>query len=116
MAGKRAPRAAAPEKAALAKLAELASRGVAPDRVRREVESIVTTWRESATAYEDRAELRERLEEMRDQLAEGVEAAAEAVEEMDQDEKAAVTASRKALSALTAGRDALSAAHASIRL
>ncbi|MFC0408953.1 hypothetical protein [Roseomonas elaeocarpi] len=111
MAGKRP---ASPDKAALSKLADLAGKGVAPDRVRREVENIVADWRSGLIGYDERLALRERLEEMRDQLSEGVESAQEQVDELDQAEKAAVTQGRKSLAALIAARDALAAAHRSI--
>jgi len=114
MAGHRS--AASPDRAALSKLADLAGKGVAPDRIRREVESFVSGWRSGTIGYDERVALRERLEDMRDQLTEGVESAQEQVDELDQAEKAAVTQGRKSLAALIAARDALSAAHRSIQL
>ena len=109
MAAKRAPRPPAPAKVALARLAELAGKGTAPDRMTREVDGIVARWIAGADA-EGRVEVREQLEDIQAQLTEGVEAAQEAAADLDQGERAAVVAAAKSLSALVAARDAVARA------
>ncbi|PZP45901.1 MAG: hypothetical protein DI601_08190 [Azospirillum brasilense] len=114
MAGNRQGAPQAPERQALARLAELAGKGAAPDRVRREVETIVEDWRRGVLGYDERAALRERLEEMHGQLAEGVESVEEQMAEIGQDERAALVAGRRSLAALVAARDALARAHSAL--
>ncbi|MFT8245161.1 hypothetical protein [Roseomonas sp. BN140053] len=98
-----------PGPAALARIAELASKGAAPERVRRTVEDIVAGW--LAGEDVDRGEVRDRLEEVAAQLAEGVEAAAEANDEIEPEQKAALAHAGKAMAAMVAARDAFTTAH-----
>ena len=109
MAGRKAPRAPAPSTSALARLAELAGKGTPPDRMAREVDSIVDRWL-ADTGVEGQIEVKEQLEDIQAQLTEGVEAALEAAADMDQAEKAAITAATKSLAALVAARDAVARA------
>ena len=113
MAAKKAPRAPAPGKAALARLAELAGKGTAPDRMVREVNGIVDRWL-AEVGVEGRIDLKEQLEDIQAQLAEGVEAAQEAAADLDQQERAAVSAAGKSLSALVAARDAVARARSGL--
>jgi hypothetical protein len=106
----RAPRAPDPAKAALARIAELISRGGDPARVAREADSIISGW--AGTLPDD--EMRERLEDLRDQLASGVEAAREQADDVEQDDKAGAAAAGRALAALTAARDAFGHAAQSV--
>ncbi len=113
MAVKKAPRAPAPGKAALARLAELAGKGTTPDWMTREVDGIVDRWL-AETDAEGRIEVKEQLENIQAQLTEGVEAAREAAADLDQEERASVTAAAKSLSALEAARDAVARARSGI--
>ena len=113
MAAKKAPRVAAPGRVAMTRLAELAGKGTAPDRMRREVDGIVDRWLADA-GDEGRIEVRELLEDIQAQLTEGVEAAQEAAADMDQAEKGAVAAAGRSLSALVAARDAIAHARSAL--
>ena len=113
MAARKAPRAPAPARMALARLAELAGKGTAPDRMARGVDGIVQRWLDDADP-EGRIEVKEQLEDIQAQLSEGVEAAQEAAADMDQGERAAVNAAGRSLSALVAARDAVARARAGL--
>lgn len=99
---------------ALQRLAELASKPSTPDRVRREVESMVRAWLEGASE-ERRAELRERLEEMQAELATGIESAVEMMDEIEAEDQAGQRRATAALAALRAAHDALRDARAGLR-
>ncbi|WP_159993638.1 hypothetical protein [Roseomonas sp. 18066] len=98
---------------ALKRLADLASKPVAPDRIRREVEGMVKAWLEGA-GDERRIELREKLEEMGGELGDGVEAAAEALGDLDNEDLAGKRHATAALQALRAAQDALVQARTSL--
>lgn len=91
---------------ALERIAALAARPAAPDRMRREVQGMVQAWLEGA-GEEQRIELRERLGEMQEQLLEGIEAAGDMLDDIDAEDVAAKRHSDNALAALRAAREAL---------
>jgi hypothetical protein len=91
--------------AALKRLLALAGRGVAPNRMAREVDCIIGEWRQGA-GEEDEGDLAEQIEELREQLAAGVAAAEEAVSDVDQSDAGAVKQARHVLASLVATRDA----------
>lgn len=93
-----------PVDAALRRLMELAAKGVAPNRMAREVEVIVSEWRSAPDA--DSIETRERLDELREQIAIGVTDAQEQVSDADSSEPAAVKQAGLTLAALVATHDA----------
>ncbi len=103
MAVKRA-RPVKPVDAALARLLALATKGVVPLRMAREVEGIVGEWRSAPDA--DPHEIRERLHDMAEQLAQGVADAHEQVADTDRDDAAAMKQAAITLAALVATRDA----------
>jgi hypothetical protein len=105
----RKSRAARPVDAALKRLVALAGRGVAPNRMAREVDAIVAEWR-AAAAAEEETDLAEQLAELREQLAEGVAAAEEALSDADQSDAGAVKQANQVLAALVATRDAAAGA------
>ncbi|ONG53283.1 hypothetical protein BKE38_12540 [Pseudoroseomonas deserti] len=100
-------------KEALKRLADLASKPVAPDRIRREVEGMVKIWLDGA-GDERRIELRDKLEEMGGELGEGVEAATEALGDLDNEDLAGKRHATAALHALRAAKDALVQARTSL--
>jgi hypothetical protein len=94
-----------PLDAALVRLQAMATRGVQPTRMAREVELIVGEWLGEAGA--DPEEVKGRLGELREQLASGVVDAEEQVSYVDPDEAAAVKQAGITLAALVATRDAV---------
>uniref|UniRef100_UPI0038D135E8 hypothetical protein n=1 Tax=Roseomonas sp. 18066 TaxID=2681412 RepID=UPI0038D135E8 len=94
---------------ALQKLADLAARPSAPERMRREVEGMVKAWLDGASA-DRRIELKEKLGEMEEQLQAGIESAGDMMDEVDADNAAARRHGDNALAALKAARQALLAA------
>jgi hypothetical protein len=78
-----------PVDGALARLADLAGRGVQPSRMTREVETIVSAWCDGPTAAAP-DEVSERLTLLHEQLIAGVEAAAEQVSDVDRSDSAAL--------------------------
>lgn len=78
-----------PVDGALARLADLAGRGVQPSRMSREVETIVSAWRDAPGAIAS-DEVSERLALLHEQLVAGVEAAAEQVSDVDRSDGAAL--------------------------
>ncbi|WP_419900755.1 hypothetical protein [Roseomonas sp. USHLN139] len=115
MARKTAHPAAEPEpqriltKPALERIAALAARPAAPDRMRREVQGMVQAWLDGA-GEEQRIELRDRLGEMQEQLLEGIEAAGDMMDDVDASDTVAQRHGNNALAALKAAREALVAA------
>ncbi len=97
-----------PLEAALVRLQTLATRGVVPNRMAREVEVIVAEWHAEAGA--DSTEVKERLAELLEQLADGVHDAEEQVSYVDADEPAAAKQAGLTLAALVATRDAVARA------
>jgi len=98
-----------PLDAALARLAELAGRGVSPSRIAREVEAIVADWRHDASTVEP-AEVSERLTELHEQLSAGAEAAAEQVSDIDRSDSAALRHANLVHAALVAAVRAVESA------
>jgi hypothetical protein len=98
-----------PLNAALARLADLAGRGVSPSRIAREVETIVTDWRSDASTVEP-ADLSERLTELREQLCNGAEAAAEQVSDIDRSDSVALRHANLVHAALLAAVRAIESA------
>jgi hypothetical protein len=98
-----------PLDAALARLADLAGRGVSPSRIAREVETIVTDWRSDASTVEP-AEVSERLTELREQLCTGAEAAAEQVSDIDRSDSVALRHANLVHAALVAAVRAVESA------
>ena len=94
-----------PLDAALMRLQTMATRGVQPTRMAREVELIVGEWLGEADA--DFGDVRTRLDELHEQLASGVVDAEEQVSYVDPDEAAAVKQAGVTLAALVATRDAV---------
>ena len=94
-----------PRDAALMRLQTMATRGVQPTRMAREVELIVGEWLGEADA--DPGDVRTRLDELHEQLASGVVDAEEQVSYVDPDEAAAVKQAGVTLAALVATRDAV---------
>jgi hypothetical protein len=78
-----------PVDGALARLADLAGRGVQPSRMSREVETIIAAWRDGPGAAAP-DEVSERLTLLHEQLVAGVEAAAEQVSDVDRSDSAAL--------------------------
>lgn len=97
----------------LKRISDMASKPVSPDRIRREIEGIVTTWLDGA-GEERRIEVREHLAEMTGELAEGVEAATEALDDLEREDEVGRRHARAALMALHAARDALLRARAGL--
>jgi hypothetical protein len=98
-----------PVDAALARLADLAGRGVAAGRIAREVEALVAGWRggERQAAPEEVAEW---LATMHEQLVAGASAAAEQVGDVDADEPAALRHAKLVQAALDAAVEAVAQA------
>ena len=94
-----------PLDAALVRLQAMATRGVQPTRMAREVDLIVAEWLGAADA--DPAEVKARLDELHEQLISGVTDAEEQVSYVDPDEAAAVKQAGVTLAALVATRDAV---------
>lgn len=94
---------------ALAQIAELIGRGGSPERVAREVESIISAWRMEAIRQPD--EVRERLAVCCDRLGAGVASAREQVEEIDVNNGAALRHGARSLAAMIAARDTMSSAY-----
>ncbi len=94
-----------PLDAALMRLQTMATRGVQPTRMAREVELIVGEWLGEADA--DTGDVKTRLDELHEQLASGVVDAEEQVSYVDPDEAAAVKQAGITLAALVATRDAV---------
>jgi hypothetical protein len=107
----RKPRAR-PVDAALKRLLTLAARGVAPNRMAREVDAIVAEWRQGA-ADDERSDIDEQLDALCEQLDAGVAAAEEALSDVDASDAGAVKQARHMLAALAATRDAGQEARAS---
>ena len=98
-APKRAP---APTRAAFNRLSATLQRGASPERMTREVESVVDDLR----AAGDEEELRAWLEELHEGFQESTEAAIEAIDEVEPTEKAARRHAENAANAMAAIRDA----------
>ena len=100
----RKPAKVRPVDAALLRLMELAAKNVAPTRMAREVEVVVSEWRRDPEAT---AEItKERLDELHAHITAGVAHAEEQVSDADTSDAAAVKQARQTLSALVATRDA----------
>ncbi|MFH5924524.1 hypothetical protein [Roseomonas xinghualingensis] len=95
-------RTPSPQRVALDRLAAVMQRGATPDRMAREVDTVVARLRDAA----DAEQVQIWLEEMRDGFAESAEAAAEAVDEVEATEKAARRHAENAALAMAATRDA----------
>jgi hypothetical protein len=95
-------------KQALTRIADVVGRGGSPDRVAREVQSIVSAWR--ADAELDQGEVNEHLAECCESLAEGIEAAREQMDDGDSSDKAAAAHGARSLAALEAAYQAMSKA------
>jgi len=95
-----------PVDGALARLADLAGRGVQPSRMSREVETIVTGWRDALGAIAA-DEVSERLAILHEQLVAGVEAAAEQVSDVDRSDSAALRHAGLVHAALVAAAEAV---------
>jgi hypothetical protein len=104
MAGRR--QRISPIDAALARLAELAGRGVTPSRLAREVDVIMAGWLSEASPDEPE-EVAERLAAMHENLAAGAAAAAEQLSDIDADDPAALRHARLVHAALEAGVEAV---------
>lgn len=109
----RKPRAVHPLGAALARLAELAAKGMPPGRMAREVDVIVAGWLGDVGPGGPTG-VRERLGELRDQLSAGVSEAEEQLADVDRSEPAAVRHAGQVHAALVASRDAVERALAAL--
>lgn len=98
-----------PAEAALARLADLAGRGVTASRMVREVETLVAGWRGGERAATPE-EVAERLAVMHEQLVAGASAAAEQVSDVEADEPAALRHAKLVQAALDAAVEAVAQA------
>lgn len=94
---------------ALARIAELIRGGGSPERVAREVESIISAWRMEAIRAPE--EVRERLATCCDQLGAGVVTARRQVENSNAHDGAALRHQARSLAAMIAARDTMSSAY-----
>jgi hypothetical protein len=94
---------------ALARIAELIGSGTSPERVAREVETIISAWRMEAIRAP--AEVRERLATCCDHLGAGVATARRQVESSDAHDGAALRHQARSLAAMIAARDTMSSAY-----
>jgi hypothetical protein len=101
-----------PLNAALARLADLAGRGVQPARMAREVDVIVAGWLGNADP-EDPDAVRERLTGLHEQLMAGTADAAEQLADVDRSEAAAARHAALVHAALVAACDAVARSLAS---
>ncbi|MFC3123791.1 hypothetical protein ACFOD4_01855 [Pseudoroseomonas globiformis] len=102
----RKPARSNPPREALTRIAEVIGRGGTPERVAREVQSIVTGWR--ADAEMDQGEVDEYLAQCSESLAEGIEAARTQIDDADSSDKAAAAQGARSLAALEAAYRAMS--------
>lgn len=95
--------------AAMARIAELIGNGGSPERVAREVETIISDWRMEAIRAPE--EVRERLAACCDELGAGVASARRQVESIDASDGAALRHRARSLAAMIAARDTMSSAY-----
>jgi hypothetical protein len=98
-----------PVDAAMARLADLAGRGVQPARLAREVDTIVASWLGGASAIPP-DEVAERLTVLHENLTAGVEAAAEQLADIDRGDNGALRHAGLVHAALMAAVQAIEAA------
>lgn len=103
-----------PAEAALARLADLAGRGVTASRMAREVEALVAGWRGGERPATPE-EVAERLATMHEQLVAGASAAAEQVGDVEADEPAALRHAKLVQAALDAAVEAVAQAQAALQ-
>ncbi|MBO1073965.1 hypothetical protein [Roseomonas marmotae] len=94
---------------ALERIEKLIETGGSPERVAREVETIITVWRMEAIRQPD--EVRERLAACCDHLGAGVHAARGRVGAVDVSDSAALRHGARSLAAMIAARDTMSSAY-----
>jgi hypothetical protein len=94
---------------ALARIAELIGHGGSPERVAREVESIISAWR--MEAIRQPLEVRDRLAACCDELGAGVASARMQVEGIDANDGAALRHGARSLAAMIAARDTMNSAY-----
>jgi hypothetical protein len=94
---------------ALARIAELIGDGSSPERVAREVETIISAWQ--MDAIREPEEVRERLATCCDHLGLGVASARQQVERVEIGDGAALRHKARSLAAMIAARDTMSSAY-----
>lgn len=102
-----------PIEAATQRLLQLATRGVQPGRMAREVDAIIKEWLDT-DGERDPFAVRERLDALFSLLDAGVEDAAEQVADADASEPAFVKQAGQTLACLIATRDAAARARAGL--
>ena len=110
----KAPKPKAPEKVAMARIADLVARGAAPARMEREVQAIVAELLDGPDPAEAREAAKQLVEGLRDEMLAGVADTVAMLEDLEHPDAASVRAADRTLAAMQAACNALVAAHAGL--